>query len=131
MPVVPLTQVARARASPTTTGSFNYVDIKKFSRAGLAFSCAAVIALGISACAPAAKPAVTPSATHDILTRTLPSDVSAKGVLVAAVLLSTADISAAVESGLVTPAEVATAQQAIKDGTLDIWRQRAEADLKD
>lgn len=92
-------------------------------------SCAVVIALGISACAPTAKPVVTPSATHDILTRTLPSDVSAKGVLVAAVLLSTADISSALESGLVTPAEVATAQQAISDGTLDIWRQRAEADL--
>lgn len=84
---------------------------------------------GLSACTEEAKPAVTPSATNDILTKKLPADVSAKGVLLAAVLLSTADISSAVESGLVTPAEVATAQQAIKDNTLDIWRQRAEADL--
>jgi hypothetical protein len=106
------------------------VNVVKITRLGLAMSCAAVIAVGITACAPAAKPVVTPSATHDILTRTLPADVSAKGVLVSAVLLSTADITAAVESGLVTPAEVATAQQAITDGTLDIWRQRAEADLK-
>lgn len=83
---------------------------------------------GLSGCAPEAKPAVTPSATSDILTRKLPSDVSAKGVLLAAVLLSTADINASVESGLITPAEVATAQQAISDGTLDFWRQRAEAD---
>ena len=88
------------------------------------------IAVGVSACAPVAKPAVTPSATSDILTRQLPSDVSAKGVILAAVLLSTADISSAIESGLVTPAEVATAKQAIDDGTLDFWRQRAEADLK-
>ncbi|MEY2698908.1 MAG: hypothetical protein RL720_864 [Actinomycetota bacterium] len=86
-------------------------------------------ALGVSGCVAGAQPAVTPSATHDILTRELPSDVSAKGVLLAAVLLSTADISASVESGLVTPAEVATAQQAIDDDTLDFWRQRAEADL--
>lgn len=83
---------------------------------------------GLVACAPEAKPAVTPSASSDILNMKLPSDVSAKGVLLAAVLLSTADINSAVENGLVTPAEVATAQQAIVDGTLDFWRQRAEAD---
>lgn len=90
---------------------------------------AASTALTFSGCAAEAQPVVTPSATHDILTRELPSDVSAQGVLLAAVLLSTADISASVENGLVTPAEVATAKQAISDGTLDFWRQRAEADL--
>lgn len=129
MPVAPLSQVARVRVSPTTTGSLIQVNFRNVSRAGAVFSCAAVIALSVSSCAPAAQPAVTPSATHDILSRKLPLDVSAKGVLLAAVLLSTADISSAVESGLVTPAEVAIAQQAIDDGTLDFWRQRAEQDL--
>ncbi|MDH6423314.1 hypothetical protein [Aurantimicrobium minutum] len=91
-------------------------------------SLAAICAAGLTACVPEAKPAVTPSATSDILTKKLPSDVSAKGVILAAVLLSTADIGSAVESGLVTPAEVATAKQAISDGTLDFWRQRAESE---
>lgn len=88
------------------------------------------LALGVTGCATEAQPVVTPSATHDILLRELPDDVSARGVILATILLSTADIQAAVESGLVTPAEVATAQQAISDGTVDIWRQRAEADAQ-
>ncbi|AXE55174.1 hypothetical protein [Aurantimicrobium sp. MWH-Uga1] len=102
---------------------------KSWLRAVAVIGLITVAVAGLSACAAEAKPAVTPSATNDILTKILPADVSAKGVLLAAVLLSTADISSAVESGLVTPAEVATAQQAINDNTLDIWRQRAEADL--
>lgn len=65
----------------------------------------------------------------EILTMKLPSDVSAKGVLLAAVLLSTSDIEAALAEGLVTPAEVDLAQAAIDDGLLDQWRQRAEQDL--
>lgn len=98
-------------------------------RRSLAGLCLVALAVaGLSACAPEPQPAVTPSATSDILTKKLPNDVSAKGVILAAVLLSTADITAAVENGLVTPAEVATAKQAMSDGTLDFWRQRAEAD---
>lgn len=89
-----------------------------------------VSALTLTGCAQEATPVVTPSATNDILTKELPADVSAKGVILAAVLLSTADIEEAISSGLVTPAEVATAQQAIEDGTLDIWRERAELDAK-
>lgn len=52
--------------------------------------------------------------------------VSAEGVVLAAVLLSTADIEASVAEGLVTPDEVDEARRAIEDGTLDDWRELAE-----
>lgn len=91
---------------------------------------AVALSCGFSGCAPATSPAVTPSASSEILTMTLPKDVSAKGVILAVVLLSTADIQASMEKGLVTPAEVATARQALADRTVDLWRQRAEADAK-
>ncbi len=55
-----------------------------------------------------------------------PDSITAKGVILAAVLLSTADITASIAEGLVTPAEVDAAQEAIKDGTLDEWRLKAE-----
>ncbi|HEU4848843.1 MAG TPA: hypothetical protein VFS93_00340 [Terrimesophilobacter sp.] len=55
-----------------------------------------------------------------------PDSITAKGVVLAAVLLSTADITAAVADGLVTPAEVDAAQKAIEEGTLDEWQQKAE-----
>ncbi|WP_193508935.1 hypothetical protein [Cryobacterium sp. BB736] len=55
-----------------------------------------------------------------------PDALTAEGVVLAAVLLSTADITAAVAEGLVTPAEVDAARAAIEDGTLDEWRVRAE-----
>lgn len=86
------------------------------------------LALTLSGCASEAEPVVTPSATSDILTKELPSDVTAKGVVLAAILLTAADIELSIESGLVTPREVATARQALEDGTLDLWRQRAELD---
>jgi hypothetical protein len=54
------------------------------------------------------------------------STVSAEGVVLAAVLLSTADIEASVAEGLVTPDEVDEARRAIADGTLDEWRELAE-----
>ncbi|MEO7372954.1 MAG: hypothetical protein ABIW36_03470 [Terrimesophilobacter sp.] len=72
--------------------------------------------------------AVAPSAESSILGGELPANVTAKNVLVAAILLSTADIDGAVAEGLVTPAEVDAAAAAIKNDTLDLWRQRAEAD---
>lgn len=52
--------------------------------------------------------------------------VSAEGVMLAAVLLSTADIEASIAEGLVTPDEVDEARRAIDDGTLDEWRELAE-----
>jgi hypothetical protein len=82
----------------------------------------AVLFGGMTGCA------VAPSAESSILSGDLPENVTAKNVLVAAILLSTSDIDGAVAEGLVTPAEVDAAAAAIKNGTLDLWRQRAEAD---
>ncbi|MBK5238500.1 MAG: hypothetical protein JJE28_05235 [Actinomycetales bacterium] len=92
-------------------------------------ACVAAIAVGVflTACSQQVSPVEAPSAASDILTRDLPSDLSARGVLLAVILLSTADIEASLEAGLVTPAEVEAARQATNDDTVDLWRQRAEA----
>ena len=64
----------------------------------------------------------------EILTADLGNDVTARGVVLAAVLLVAGDVEKAVTKGLVTPPEVQAARKAIDEGTLDIWRQRADAD---
>jgi hypothetical protein len=65
---------------------------------------------------------------NGILTADLGSDVTARGVVLAAVLLVAGDIEKALAKGLVTTPEVDAARKAIDEGTLDMWRQRAEAD---
>jgi hypothetical protein len=57
--------------------------------------------------------------------KTLPEGVTAKGVLLAAYLLRSGDISLAVEEALVSPAEVELARQAIAENTLQDWVERA------
>ena len=89
----------------------------------LAVTCG--VAGGLSGCA--ADNGVT---SANILTDQLPSDVSAQRVLLAAVILSSGDINAAVQKGLVTEADVTQARDAILSNTLDLWRQRAETDVK-
>ena len=69
-------------------------------------------------------------AADEILTADLASDVTARGVVLAAVLLVAGDVAAALEQGVVTAAEVNTAQVAVDEGTLDVWRQRAEMESK-
>ncbi len=81
-----------------------------------------LIGTGVAGCTP------IPTTESAILTAPLPADVTAQNVVLAAILLTTADIDAAVADGLVTPAEVDAATLAIKQGTLDLWRQRAESD---
>ena len=86
---------------------------------------AAAMALGtLAACS-------LPSGTQssNILTDTLPNNVSADGVLLAAVILSSGDIQGAVEKNIVSSAEVNAARDAILANTLDLWRQRAEKDV--
>lgn len=99
----------------------------RVTRVVAALALAALPIASLSACAPESK--AEKSASSDILTMKLPSDVSAKGVVLAAVLLSTADIEGALAEGLVTPAEVDFAQQAIDDGMLNHWRERAETEI--
>ena len=65
---------------------------------------------------------------NDILTADLGADVSAQGVVLAAVLLVAGDIDKGLAQGVVTPSEVNEARLAIESGTLDMWRQRAESD---
>jgi hypothetical protein len=64
----------------------------------------------------------------EILTADLGSDVTARGVVLAAVLLVAGDVEKALTKGLVSTPEVDAARRAIDEGTLDMWRQRAEAD---
>ncbi|MEY4396330.1 MAG: hypothetical protein RLZZ40_86 [Actinomycetota bacterium] len=65
---------------------------------------------------------------NDILTADLGANISAKGVVLAAVILVAGDIDKALADGTVTADEVTAARKAIADGNLDLWRQRAEAD---
>ena len=65
----------------------------------------------------------------NILTDELPENVSADGVLLAAVILSSGDIQVAVEKSIVSAAEVDAARDAILANTLELWRQRAETDV--
>lgn len=65
---------------------------------------------------------------NDILTADLGTNITAKGVVLAAVLLVAGDVDKALADGTVTAEEIAAARTAIADGNLDLWRQRAEAD---
>jgi len=65
---------------------------------------------------------------NGILTADLGTDVTARGVVLAAVLLVAGDVEKALTKGVVTASEVEAARTAIAEGTLDMWRQRAEAD---
>lgn len=99
-----------------------------FKRALAASALLAVLVTPLAACSAEQKQVQEKDA--GILTMELPADVSAEGVLLAAVLLSTSDVEGALAQGLVTPAEVNLAQAAIDDGLLDQWRERAEDALK-
>lgn len=65
---------------------------------------------------------------NEILTADLGTDVTARGVVLAAVLLVAGDVEKALTKGVVSAAEVEAARTAIDEGTLDMWRQRAESD---
>lgn len=65
----------------------------------------------------------------NILSDELPENVSADGVLLAAVILSSGDIQLAVQKSIVSVAEVNAARDAILANTLNLWRERAETDV--
>ncbi len=90
---------------------------------------AAVMMAVLTGCAPSV-PTESMSVLNgnDILTADLGSDVTARGVVLAAVLLVAGDVDKALAKGVVTASEIQAARKAISDGTLDMWRQRAEAD---
>ncbi|WP_167138911.1 hypothetical protein [Diaminobutyricimonas sp. TR449] len=81
--------------------------------------------ISLTACAPVQPEQRRADATAQLAER-VSDTVSAEGVLLAAVLLSTADIESAVAEGLVTPDEVDEARRAIEDDSLDAWRALAE-----
>jgi hypothetical protein len=67
--------------------------------------------------------------TSTTSTTVLESDANPTRVLLAAILLATGDIEKALSDGLVTVADIDAATAAITNGTLDVWRERAEADF--
>jgi hypothetical protein len=76
----------------------------------------------------APEPSNSQQHANDILTRTLPPEISAYGVLLAAIYLTAGDIDAGILSGKFSPDELLEAKLAIENGTLDLWRERAELD---
>ncbi len=95
----------------------------------LAMLGAAAVSIALVGCS-AEVPTTTDNvvAGYDILTSDLAPDVTARGVMLASVILVAGDIEKAVADGTVTPAEVAEARASIEAGTLDLWRQRAETE---
>jgi hypothetical protein len=99
--------------------------MRKIVTGALVAFAAGAIALGtLAACS-----LPTGVESGNILTDELPDNVSAEGVLLAAVILSSGDIQAAVEKSIVSSAEVNAARDAILANTLNLWRQRAETDV--
>lgn len=71
---------------------------------------------------------VTPEVTSESVTLPeLPEGSTARGVVLASVLLTGGDITRAVEEGLVTLEEVELAREAIESGTLQAWIDEAGA----
>ena len=97
--------------------------------AAITVALACVLPLALTGCS-TGVPTETTSIIegNDILTADLGNDLSAKGVVLAAVVLVAGDVEKALKNGTVTPAEVEAARKAITAGNLDLWRQRAEAD---
>lgn len=90
---------------------------------------ASTVSLSLAACSNSVPTETTSIIEgNDILTADLGPDITAKGVVLAAVVLVAGDIDQAVADGSVTAAEADAARKAIAEGTLDLWRQRAEAD---
>lgn len=67
--------------------------------------------------------------TNTTTTTVFLSDANPTRVLLAAVILASGDIEKALTEGLVTSIDVDAAVAAIQDGTLNAWRERAEADF--
>lgn len=83
------------------------------------------VSVGLAGCSFEQSQPGSADATAQLAAR-VSDTVTAKGVLLAAVLLSTADIESAVAEGLVTPDEIDEAKHAIEHDTLDAWRELAE-----
>ena len=58
----------------------------------------------------------------------LPEFVTAKGVVLAAVIIATGNVSSAIEQGLVSPKEVDLARKAIAEGYVQDWVDAAESE---
>ncbi len=80
--------------------------------------------LGMSACSSGSG---TESVVSTAVAPTTLDESRATQVLLAAVILATGDVEDALLQGLVTPADVQDATDAIADGTLDQWRDTAES----
>ena len=90
---------------------------------------AALLLTTLAGCAPTVpSESMSVLTGNEILTADQGTDESARGVVLAAVLLVAGDVEKALTKGVVTAPEVEAARAAIAEGTLDMWRQRADAD---
>ncbi|MFM6971590.1 MAG: hypothetical protein ACKOWH_03255 [Rhodoluna sp.] len=80
----------------------------------------------LTACASAApEPTPSTSIIKFSIPDPLPADVTASGVVLAGILLTSGDIAKAVEEGLISPAEVDLARIAVKANRLGDWADLA------
>lgn len=85
-------------------------------------------ALLLTGCAVDSSDQVQSNSDEVILTSELPPNVTSLGVVLASVLIVAGDVEEALVEGLVTIEEVELARLAIKNGEVDLWKQRAEQD---
>ena len=64
----------------------------------------------------------------NIVPSPLPANVTARGVVLATVIIATGNVVSAVEAGLVSPEEVDLAREAIAQGRIQDWVDAAELD---
>lgn len=87
-----------------------------------------ILAFALAGCTVGVVQNKTESSTISSIPETLPDDVTPEGVVLAAMLIKTSDITKAVENGLVTPAEVDFALAAIKSNSLQEWVDLAQSE---
>lgn len=63
-----------------------------------------------------------------IVPAVLPPNTTAKGVVLATVIIATGNVASAIEQGLISPQEVDLAREAISKGATQDWVDAAEAE---
>lgn len=116
--------------------------IKRFSRRPHAGLLAVVLAVTLVGCQGASSPEAAPveqdaqlapstvEPEKSVVPEVLPANVTARGVVLATVIIATGNVSSAIEQGLISPQEVDLARKAIAAGATQDWIDAADEELR-
>lgn len=130
--MIPMTMMTKKAHTLMKTKTAAFITALAFSATALAGCSTMDVALPEESTVTITTPGESDSATSITMPSSvqLPNGSNALGVVTAGVLLASGDITKAIETGQVTPSEVKYARLAIQEGTMDLWREIAEADAK-